>query len=60
MRREIGGVPFDEAARLRFGDPENRATIGVARDAFAARGIAAAIEERGDLPRATAGRPGRS
>jgi ATP-dependent helicase/nuclease subunit A len=28
MRREIGGVPYDEEARLRFGDPENRAVLG--------------------------------
>src|SRR5579883_1645483 len=32
MRREIGGVPYGEEARLRFGDPENRATLSLARD----------------------------
>jgi ATP-dependent helicase/nuclease subunit A len=29
MRREIGGVTYDDDARLRFGDPENRAALGV-------------------------------
>jgi ATP-dependent helicase/nuclease subunit A len=32
MRPEIGGVPYDDTARLRFGDPENRATPGRADD----------------------------
>ncbi len=32
MRREIGSVPYDEEARLRFGDPENRAALGIAQD----------------------------
>ncbi|HEX3799189.1 MAG TPA: UvrD-helicase domain-containing protein [Verrucomicrobiae bacterium] len=30
MRREIGSVPYDEKARLKFGDPENRAALSVA------------------------------
>ena len=29
MRREIGGVPYDENARLKFGDPQNRAALSV-------------------------------
>jgi ATP-dependent helicase/nuclease subunit A len=32
MRREIGGVPYGEAARLRFGDPENRHGLSLAHD----------------------------
>jgi len=30
MREELGGVDFDEAAKLRFGDPEGRAMLRVA------------------------------
>ena len=30
MRREIGSVPYDDEARLRFGDPEHRAALSVA------------------------------
>jgi ATP-dependent helicase/nuclease subunit A len=32
MRRETGGVPYDEEARLRFGDAEHRAALGRQRD----------------------------
>ncbi len=32
MRGENGGVPYDDAARLRFGDAENRTALSVARD----------------------------
>ena len=32
MRREIGGVVYDEEARLRFGDPEHRAALSVGED----------------------------
>ena len=32
MRHEIGGVAYDEAARLRFGAPEERAALSVAAD----------------------------
>jgi ATP-dependent helicase/nuclease subunit A len=32
MRRETGGVSYDETARLRFGDAEHRAVLGLARD----------------------------
>jgi ATP-dependent helicase/nuclease subunit A len=32
MRREIGGVPYDEDARLRFGDAENRRVLSLAHD----------------------------
>ncbi len=30
MRREIGSVPYDDEARLRFGDPEHRVALSVA------------------------------
>ncbi len=33
MRREMGSVPYDEEARLRFGDPENRVALSLAHDA---------------------------
>jgi len=33
LRREIGGVPYDESARLRFGDAENRAHLGAVEGA---------------------------
>jgi ATP-dependent helicase/nuclease subunit A len=32
MRREIGGVPYGDDARLRFGDPENRHGLSLAHD----------------------------
>jgi ATP-dependent helicase/nuclease subunit A len=32
MRRETGGVPYDEEARLRFGDAEHRAALSRRRD----------------------------
>ena len=32
MRPEIGGVAYDGEARLRFGDPENRAPLSLAHD----------------------------
>ncbi len=32
MQREIGGVAYDDEARLRFGDAENRAALSVAHD----------------------------
>ena len=32
MRREIGGVAYDEEARLRFGDPEHRAAMSAGQD----------------------------
>ncbi len=32
MRREIGGVPYDAAAQLRFGDPEHRRELSLAHD----------------------------
>ncbi len=32
MRREMGGVPYDDEARLRFGDAANRAALTAARD----------------------------
>jgi ATP-dependent helicase/nuclease subunit A len=34
MRREIGGVPYDDEARLKFGDAEKRSALSVARDAI--------------------------
>ena len=33
MRREMGSVDYGEEARLRFGDPENRAALSLAQDA---------------------------
>ena len=33
MRREIGSVPYGDDAHLRFGDPENRHALSLARDA---------------------------
>ncbi|MDB6020629.1 MAG: ATP-dependent deoxyribonuclease subunit, partial [Pedosphaera sp.] len=33
MRREIGGVPYGDEAQLRFGDPDARAALSLARDA---------------------------
>jgi ATP-dependent helicase/nuclease subunit A len=33
MRRDIGGVPYDAAAQLRFGDPENRHALSAGADA---------------------------
>ena len=33
MRREIGSVPYGDEARLRFGDPDNREVLGLARNA---------------------------
>ncbi|HXD00405.1 MAG TPA: UvrD-helicase domain-containing protein, partial [Verrucomicrobiae bacterium] len=35
MRRETGGVPYDDSARLRFGDAENRAALSLDRDPVA-------------------------
>jgi ATP-dependent helicase/nuclease subunit A len=32
MRRELGGVDYDETARLRFGAPEERRSLGAAAD----------------------------
>jgi ATP-dependent helicase/nuclease subunit A len=32
MRREIGGVAYDDEARLRFGDPKNRAALATGPD----------------------------
>src|SRR5260221_14350625 len=32
MQREVGGVLYGDEARLRFGDPENRAALSLARD----------------------------
>ncbi len=32
MIREVGGVPYDEEARLRFGDPENRSALASVTD----------------------------
>jgi ATP-dependent helicase/nuclease subunit A len=32
MRPETGGIPYDDAARLRFGDAEHRAALSLARD----------------------------
>jgi ATP-dependent helicase/nuclease subunit A len=34
MRPETGGVAYDDAARLRFGDAENRAALSLARDSM--------------------------
>jgi ATP-dependent helicase/nuclease subunit A len=32
MRREMGGVPYDETAKLRFGDPEHRSELSRAEN----------------------------
>src|SRR5205814_2065560 len=32
MREELGGVPYDEKAKLRFGAPEERQNLSVAAD----------------------------
>ena len=45
MREEIGGVNYDDEAKLKFGTPETpRPNFSAATDPVAARGIAFALE----------------
>ncbi len=60
MRREIGGVPYEADAQLRFGDPANRGVLSTARDATSRVELHLRItgrteegdEEAGDTPKA--------
>ena len=42
MREEIGGVNYDDEAKLKFGSPETRADFSTGKRSVAARGIASA------------------